>query len=329
VGKEGRLETYYALILLDGDRMGAWLSDQPPFALRYQAGFHPQVRAGFAERAGHNGRLRDYAEAPRAPSPGRHLAISGALNDFSLHLVPHIVEVEHLGRVIYAGGDDVLAMVPVADLLPALQRLRLAYSGHDPAQESGERSGLALRDGFALLDGRLMRLMGTKATASAGAVIAHHQAPLGAVLRELRAAEHRAKDAGGRDALSLTLLKRSGGTLHFTAKWGEALSLIADLGAFLADPGVSRRAVYNSLDWLKDLAEPQDDGAMLERLLAYQLARQSDAKATRDHHDVPGLARRLAALALVQPRDRLSWLRDCLLVAEFLAREGRGGARGQ
>jgi CRISPR-associated protein Cmr2 len=324
VGKEGRLETYYALLLLDGDRMGAWLSDAPPFTLTYRGGFHPQVREGFDRRASNNPLLQAYAQAGRALSPGRHLAISGALNDFSLGVVPQVIEVEHLGRVIYAGGDDVLAMLPVADLLPAMQRLRLAYAGHDPAHESGDRAGLALRDGFALLGGRLLRMMGKEATASAGAVIAHHQAPLGAVLRELRAAEARAKGAGGRDAFSLTLMKRSGGTLQFTDKWGKATALLADLRAFLADPGVSRRAVYNSLEWLKDLPEPEGDGAMVERLLAYQLARQTDTKATRDHHDVPGLARRLSEQALRQPKDRLGWLANCLGVAEFIAREGRG-----
>jgi CRISPR-associated protein Cmr2 len=324
VGKEGRLETYYALLLLDGDRMGAWLSDAPPFALTYRGGFHPQVRDGFDQRASNNPLLQAYAQAGRALSPGRHLAISGALNDFSLGIVPQVIEVEHLGRVIYAGGDDVLAMLPVADLLPAMQRLRLAYAGHDPAHESGDRAGLALRDGFALLGGRLLRMMGDKATASAGAVIAHHQAPLSAVLRELRAAEARAKGAGGRDAFSLTLMKRSGGILQFTDKWGKATALLADLRAFLADPGVSRRAVYNSLEWLKDLPEPEGDGAMVERLLTYQLARQTDTKATRDHHDVPGLARRLSEQALRQPKDRLGWLANCLGVAEFIAREGRG-----
>ena len=110
---------------------------------------------------------------------------------------------------------------------------------------------------------------------------------------------------------------------------GEATALLADLRGFLADSGVSRRAAYNSLVWLKDLPEPQGDGAMVERLLAYQLARQSDGKATRDHHDVPGLARRLTALALRQPDGRLHWLANCLSVAEFLAREGRGAGQTQ
>lgn len=325
VGRDGRLETYYALLLFDGDRMGAWLSDDPPHAISYRESFHPQVRDGFDKHAKDNERLRQYSDQRRALSPNRHLAISGALNDFSLTVARQILETEYLGRLIYAGGDDVLAMMPVADLLPAAQRLRRAYSGHDPEHDAGDRKGLVLQDGFALLHGKLMRMMGTHATASAGAVIAHHQAPLGAVMRELRAAESRAKNAGGRNALSLTLIKRSGGALYFTAPWGEPVELLIDLRDFLAEEGVSRRAVYNSLVWLKDLPEPEGDGAMLERLLAYQLSRQTERKATLDHHDVPGLARRLAALTLQhEPRDkRLEWLRNTLSVAEFLAREGR------
>ena len=320
---QGRLETYYALLLMDGDYMGRWLSGADGYAISYGEGFHPQVRSGFDGKASDNPLLLDYVNQKRALSPNRHLAISGALNDFSLTLVPHVVEVEHLGRVIYAGGDDVLAMLPVADLLSAMQRLRFAYSGEAPNGQADNSKGLAMRAGFALLRGRLMRTMGDRATASAGAVIAHHQAPMSAVLRELRAAEKRAKNEGGRNAFSLSLIKRSGATLQFTANWGEPVSLLLAARDFLADPDVSRRAVYNSLDWLKDLPEPDGDGAMLEKLLAYQLARQTQRKTSLDHHDVPGLARRLTDLALQQPGSRLKWLANFLAVAEFLAREGR------
>ena len=185
------------------------------------------MQKGFDEHAKGQPAIAQYSQQKRALSPGRHLAISGALNDFSLTVVRHVVEREHLGRLIYAGGDDVFAMLPVADLLPAMQRLRHAYSGHDPAHEGGvERSGLSLHQGFALLNGRLLRMMGRKATASCGAVIAHHQAPLAAVRRELHAAEQRAKNEGGRDAFSITVIKRSGGALRLTAKWGEPVALL-------------------------------------------------------------------------------------------------------
>lgn len=318
-----RLETYYALIMLDGDRMGAWLSGGDDYAIPYLDSFHPQVQKGFKDHAAKQKLIQAYGAQNRALSPNRHLAISGALNDFSLSVVRHVVEEEHLGRVIYAGGDDVLAMLPVADLLSSMQRLRLAYSGDDPTHEGGrDPRGLTLQNGFAMLGGKLMRMMGTKATASCGAVIAHHQAPLGAVMRELREAEKRAKNEGGRDAFSLTVIKRSGGALTLTAQWGEPVALLDDLITFLRDPGVSRRAVYNSLEWLTDLPEPDGDGAMLESLLAYQLARQAD-KGAKVY--APGLARRLAALTVAQPKDRLDWLENFLTVAEFLARETRAG----
>ena len=333
--QEIRLETYYALIMLDGDRMGAMLSgvgaDDDPAAIAYRDSFHPQVQAGFDQHAAGQPLIQAYGQQKRPISPNRHLAISGALNDFSQTVVRHIVEEEHLGRVIYAGGDDVLAMLPVADMLPVMQRLRQAYSGEDPDHDGGMHQGLTLQNGFAALKVRrggrnrlkLMRMMGKNATASCGAVIAHHQAPLGAVLRALRAAEQRAKQEGDRDAFSITVIKRSGGALRLTENWGEPVRLLNDLIAFLRAEGVSRRAVYHTLEWLHDLPDPGDDSGLLESLLTYQLARQADEKSLKAQ--APGLAERLAALTAAQSRHRLKWLENFLTVGEFLARETRTG----
>lgn len=318
-----KLEAYYALLLMDGDRMGKMLSGDPAYAISYRDSFHPQVHKGFDAHAARNPAIKAYGAQKRALSPNRHLAISGALNDFSLTVVRHVIEEEHLGRVIYAGGDDVLAMLPVADLLPAMQRLRFAYSGVDPTHEGGrDPHGLTLKNGYAILHNRkLMRMMGECATASCGAVIAHHQAPLAAVRRELEIAEKRAKGEGGRDAFSITVIKRSGGALHLTAKWDGTVQLLTDLRDFLAMDGVSRRAVYHTQEWLHDLPEPEGDGAMLANLLAYQMARQ--AKRHEQKTIAQSLAPRLTALALLQPKERLAWLGNFMSVAEFLARETR------
>ena len=324
---DDRLETYYSLLLMDGDRMGAWLAGGEDYAIGYRDSLHPQVQKGFDDHARGNLAISRYGAQKRALSPGRHLAISGALNDFSLTVVRHVVEREHLGRLIYAGGDDVFAMLPVADLLPAMQRLRHAYSGHDPAHPSGvERNGLSLHQGFALLNGRLLRMMGAKATASCGAVIAHHQAPLAAVRRELAAAEQRAKNEGGRDAFSITIVKRSGGALRLTAKWGEPVALLSDVRCFLAHPDVSRRAAYHTLEWLdaQTLPTPEGDGAMLQSLLAYQLDRQASGHARAQ---AASLAQRLTRQTVAQPSDqRIPWLRNFISVSEFLAREVRSSA---
>lgn len=329
-----RIETYYGLLLMDGDRMGQILSGDedesgPPCAVSYLKSFHPAVRRGFADRASVNAALQRYGEQLRAISPGRHLAVSAALNDFALYVVPEIIEGQFPGRVMYAGGDDVMAMLPVADLLPAMQWLRYAYGGQAPngvsidwgTARSGK--GLVCKDGFAYLRGRLMRMMGERATASCGAVIAHHKAPLSAVMRELRAAEQRAKNEGGRDAFSIAVIKRSGGALHFIAKWGEPLDVLVEVRDFLAEPSVSRRAVYNSLVWLKDL--PGDaDADMLGSLLGFQFGRQTASADVRRRHHLPELGRRIAGLAVGQPAgERTGWLQRLLSVAEFLARETR------
>lgn len=322
-----RIETYYALLMMDGDKMGAILSgdEATNTSISYRQSFHPQVQTGFDSHAAKQPRIQKFGKQQRAISPNRHLAVSGALNDFSQIVVRHIVEEEQLGRVIYAGGDDVLAMLPVADLLPTMQRLRHAYSGtlpEDADMDWGkaikQRNTLHCSKGFAMLNGRLMRMMGQHATASTGAVVAHHQAPLSAVMRELRAAEKRAKKEGGRDAFSITIIKRSGGALRLTAKWGEPLLLLNDLRDFLRDDDTSRRAVYHTLEWLHDLPNPKDAPDMLQSLLAYQLDRQSGG-----HAQAGSLAKRLTDLAKQQSKDGLKWLENFLTVAEFLARETR------
>lgn len=328
-GNEAPLETYYALLLMDGDRMGAILSgeDEAGTAIPFRESFHPQVRQAFDARASQHPTLERYGKQRRPVSPGRHLAISAALGDFAQTVARHVVEEEHLGRILYAGGDDVLAMLPVADVLSCAQRLRHAYSGtlpEDADMDWGELAkdpaGLHCKNGFAWLRGRLMRMMGERATASCGVVIAHHQAPLSAVLRELRSAERRAKSEGGRNAFSLSILKRSGGALRFTAPWGEPLALLVALRDFLAHEDVSRRAVYHTLTWLADLPDPRAEKEMFRALLAYQFVRQS-GPAWRARADK--LAEGITHLATTCPGEARDWLANYLAVAEFLARQVR------
>ncbi len=318
-----RLETYYGLLMMDGDRMGKILSGEEEHTPTYGQCFHPRVRKGFDDRAEGNPKLKEYGDCRRAVSPGRHMAISGALNDFALHVVPHIVQKEYLGRLIYAGGDDVLAMLPVADLLPAAARLRDSWSGVERYGQRNENDAfqkrLLLDKGYAWLKGQLMRLMGEHATASAGLVVAHHQTPLSRVLREVRAAEKSAKEQGGRDAFCLRILKRSGGALEVVLRW-KAIETFQVLIDFLRDPEVSRRAVYHSVQWLRDLPEPKGHEAMLAELLAYQLKRQTASKAPLQAHDVDRLAMDLAQAAAHHDK---AWLENLLSAAEFLARETR------
>ena len=114
-------ETYYGLVLVDGDRMGAWLAgDEGRLPLEFR--FHSKIRGDLNRIP----ELRPYLKALRPGSPARHQAISSALNAFALGLARYVVEHLFMGKLIYAGGDDLLAMVSVHDL-PGLM---LALSRH-------------------------------------------------------------------------------------------------------------------------------------------------------------------------------------------------------
>jgi len=365
-----RPETYYGLILLDGDRMGAWLSGEAEGAPSYEQCFHKRIPSGIRERLGKQDALRTILDARRAPTPAFHSAISRALNGFSLHVARAIVEDIFLGKLIYAGGDDVLAMVAVQDLLPALLALRCAYAGialgpttkdaadgHDPIANIAAKVSkeLTMRRGYVLRKHRLLRMMGTKATLSAGAVVAHHMTPLGAVLREAREAERTAKGPGGRDAFCLSLIKRSGGVTRVTYGWdiqekeGAAVCIGATPVAVLLRTRdalrrwLSRRAAYHLMDWLGGLPiEPAGDpdayrgmlAASIRKVFRRQLEREfrGDREVTKALEelatDLVALALRYHAKGKLCPKRGVpGFLQDLLTTAEFLAREQRGTER--
>ena len=193
---------------------------------------------------------------------------------------------------------------------------------------------------------KLYRVMGEKATASAGAVIAHHTDPLGSVLRALRQAEKRAKSVEGKDAFAVSLLKRSGGAVHLPCPWSldqqagipqSPMGLLIRLRDAFAGEGLSRRAAYLVQQWAGQLPDAEILGSaeayqkMLSDSLAYQFRRQSSEKARKDNG---ALAEELIALAL-RAKGRTGYdqphkfLIDFLSVAEFLARKGRTEKSGK
>ncbi|MGG3739066.1 type III-B CRISPR-associated protein Cas10/Cmr2 [Aeribacillus pallidus] len=154
-------EKYYAILLMDGDNMGHWFSGE---------------------------NKEDYSH------------ISERLAHFSQKVVPKIVESDYNGRLVYAGGDDVLAFVPVEEALSVAQALRFAFS--NPEQGLGE-----------------------KATASIGLVIGHKKAPLQSLLNNVRQLEKKAKGyvnpetKANKNALALAIHTRSGEISEAILPW--------------------------------------------------------------------------------------------------------------
>jgi CRISPR-associated protein Cmr2 len=143
-------QPYYALLLADGDRMGATINHQ-----------------GTAEK---------------------HRRLSQQLARFADE-ARQIVERNNFGSLVYAGGDDVLAFVPLHTVLGCAWQL---------ADTFGE-----ILNGFTEEHGK-------SPTLSVGIAVAHHVEPLSDALTLVREAEKKAKSVPNKNALAVVVSKRSG-----------------------------------------------------------------------------------------------------------------------
>jgi CRISPR-associated protein Cmr2 len=224
---------YLAVLVMDGDEMGRWLSGEKQLQLReYLSG---RAR-GELEAAG----AGSYLSMTWPMTPALHAAFSEACAVFSQGTAPRTLHEDGLpGFLVYAGGDDVLAFTPVGCHDPAHRveisteialRLRLRFSGHvrrdggrdviDPTSDAGWV--LSPSEGLSLAFGHYV-------TASAGLAVFHHRWPLGRALAEARNAEHFAKEGLGRDALAISILRRSGQVTRTGLRFGTDRMAIRSL----------------------------------------------------------------------------------------------------
>ena len=222
----GRPSSYYAVLLMDGDNMGKWLSGE--IAPKIGQILHPRVGNSLDDK------WTELKKLQRPLSPSLHLAIGKALRNFALLAAREIVENDHLGKLVYAGGDDVLALVSLEDLPKVMRKLRVFFSGGLTTNPETSRTDIDFLagSGFIPVDEKGIPLnvgkgnirgfipaMGTTATASTGVVIAHHSSNFSWVLHEVRECEKKAKKTPEKNAFCIALAKRAGGTQHITARW--------------------------------------------------------------------------------------------------------------
>lgn len=214
--KVGKPNPYYAIIHMDGDNMGKWLSGQ----------LLPEIEHSYASDVWNDklpkefkNKLKELRER-KLLTPAIHASISTALRNFSLEFVRKIVEEEHLGKLIYAGGDDVLAFVNLKDLLDVMYKLRWAFSGNVRFDINGNiQVELCNNTGFVEKDGVYLLTMGSNASASMGVVIAHYKTPLQIVIKKVFDTEKEAKKIEGKNAFAISLMRRSGEERLFKTKW--------------------------------------------------------------------------------------------------------------
>jgi|YelNatPaOPRAMG01_1025707.scaffolds.fasta_scaffold23667_2 CRISPR-associated protein Cmr2 len=221
-------DKYYAILLMDGDRMGKLVNGET-LASRWETVLHPSL----VERLRHPGfppQYRNFWEQelaePRSLAPAVHAAISEALGDFSLYTVPAIIN-RHRGRLIYAGGDDICALLPASEALTAAREIAGWYNRNFifiPETTEGDELPQSLTDTWSCDPGRLAVHLGRgkDISISAGLLLVHHKRPLtGALHRVHELLKNVAKERGGRNALALELEKRAGGSRLFVTRWQE------------------------------------------------------------------------------------------------------------
>jgi hypothetical protein len=241
-------EKYFAVLALDGDSIGKWISGSKT----------PKLSDMLSEKANTVYRQAGANQENRRPlSPSWHLQFSEALGNFSLHAARRIVE-SFDGRLIYAGGDDVLAMLPSDTAVECAEALRLAFRGSTALNQKAlgqvRRTGNRREDwksdgstplfaieheGFLKLHQEASGASGASAglldepvnfpailpgpsmDCSVGIAIAHFKSPLQDVVRAAQAAEKRAKNKLGRAAVAMSVMKRSGEITEWGCQWGS------------------------------------------------------------------------------------------------------------
>ena len=233
---------WYVLGAGDGDDMGKWLQGVKlkPYK-NYVAKNYPDANA----RKNWEG-VEAFLNTKKRMGGATHAALSRALLDFSNQLVPYLTEQRYAGRLIYSGGDDVLAYSNLWEWDSWLWDVRQCFRGAEDTEFSNDGDYWNWRNGEPPQQGlsRPLFTMGRLATISFGTVIANQGVPLAIALENLWEAEAEAKEhfctaleEGKRkkDAVQVRVLYGNGNVLKATAKfdafnqWRNLLVAIPDL----------------------------------------------------------------------------------------------------
>lgn len=277
------LSSYYAVVKMDGDHVGEYIAEN--------------ARS-----------LRD------------HQDLSWRLAHFASQIAPSVVEDQDghqvvPGRLIYSGGDDLLAMVPAASALIIANTLRSRFESE---------VGLNV---------------------SAGIVIAHYTQPLEMVLNAARAAEKvYAKDQMGRNAVAVQIMRRSGEIRVAASKWAysfrdgsthETLALIDEVRRAFSHTGtLSSQLAYDALEIAEKLVGAGSGRSLTKeerRDLRFKEFRRLVRRRCENTERYDDLAQRLSSLAEeisfeFESDNKINgWeaLANWLVIARFLASEGQ------
>ena len=258
--KQVNPSSYYAVISMDGDKIGEWLNGKN--APTIESLLHPMI----ADKLQNDKDYKSILGKKRPLGVVSHLSLSIALKNFALNIAPKIIEEENYGKLIFAGGDDLLAFVPTENLLNIVNQLHKFFQGENFKLDDGS---LVANDGIVEITdssslSRNILVAGTKTssksedkethqlTASFGVSIIHESYPLPLAIEEAfsQAMKETAKEKLGRNAIAFHLLKRAGSPFKVGFKFENNLDtentliLLQKLLELIKDGSLSSRIAY-------------------------------------------------------------------------------------
>jgi CRISPR-associated protein Cmr2 len=194
------------------------------------------------------------------------------------------------GQLVYAGGDDVLALLPLKHVLPCADAIRRAFEG--------KMGGL---------------------TMSAGIAITPHDLPLDQALEYARKAEKMAKN-GGRNAVAI-IEAHGSQEREAVAHWDEVIDLMAQAQVLFSEGRVSAKVAYDLQGIAHDMGgdNPQAHRGLAEARkaeLKRLLKRRTAEKNAPSKEELASFAEAVALLGEKRTwTDAANWL----ILARFLA----------
>lgn len=333
-------DNYYALLLMDGDKMGNLVNGKT-LASTWESVIHPELvqrmrQPGFDSRYASFWQEEGWGSKRRL-APALHAAISEALGDFALYGVSGIVE-QHRGRLIYAGGDDVCAVLPVSEALATAEEIAKLYRAGFVRYDKNRKYEIVSQADCVKLAVHLGK--GENISISAGLLVCHHKKPLTTALLDAQdLLKKGAKERGGRNAIAIKLDKRSGGGRTWISKWDGPDSTLKEF-CFVGNAlGQDARDLSSSLAYRLELfrdgleavvSHGVDVETRLARFIEAQIDRSELKTKVKPHELAPQVAR-LIRSQTATPDDR-EWVArggtptpdtpalnlESLIVAKFL-----------
>jgi len=326
-------DRYFAILIMDGDNMGRLVNGET-LGSTWESIMHPDIvhrlkQSDFDKKYREPWKEIFDKKAKRLVTPAIHAAISEALGDFSLYGVSRIIK-EKGGKLIYAGGDDVCAVLPVAQCLAAAREIQRYFTStyklitgkDDPEDLSGS---------WTPMPGKLSINLGKapEISISAALLICHHKENLTQMIaRAHDLLDNIAKKNKGKNACAIELRKRSGGSRYFVAKWTDkAWDAFSQIGSAMKSKSKSRisSSVVYRMEQLRDGVEAilKKDKKELRMLRAF-IAQQLERSEVGDKSQKEELAKKISEIVVRKDGEGNSLFKpEGLIIAGFMAEGGR------